>query len=192
MSGHAVLGFDVSPKKMGVGIVRDADGSPVLAGYYPLDGSAEVLAAVLMHVDRVMKVRELVPVFGMVERPFGAVGDVEGAMRAGVALGALEFAARMQWTWLTLDRVEATTWRSRNGIPPRAPKEIEGREPRRRWLKERAVERAVELGFDLPVVGARVRRLSDDAAEGALIARAAWLALENGDAVRIAPPAEAA
>ena len=92
---------------------------------------------------------------------------------------------------MTVDRIDSMRWRPKAGVP-HPPSSLPGRSPERRaWLKEADIARATELGFEVPLVGVRKRRPSDDAANGALIARVAWLQLEAGVAERITePPAE--
>lgn len=170
-----VVGLDVSPTKIGVGVV-DAEGEPLFATYRPIaKGDPDDVRAALLDIDSRIRALEAEVTDLVIERPFGARGDVDGAAETGVTIGMVTYGARILWPWVMPGRIETTTWRSAVGIPVRAPREIVGHNVRRAWLKHRAVERAQALGFDLPIVGVRKRRPSDDAAEGACIARAVWL-----------------
>lgn len=168
-----LLGCDVSETKVGIGVVRDDDGRPVRAAVELLDGPEsvrEVLSALTWSLQGYE------PVFAYIEEPvrFGADGQV----RAGIAVGMLWYALRRHWSAITVDLIKPDVWRSRVGIA-RAPKAL-SQHQRRAWYKARAVDEAEGLGFELPLVGVRVLRPSDDAAEGALLARAAWVDLEAG------------
>ena len=177
MSVPVVLGFDPSKTKIGWGAVADADGAPLWAGYAPCDGSPEGVHRAMADVAGVLRGHGWSPTFALVEYPFGGRGGGHGIFESGVAVGYCEAYARLLWPWLPLDRIGAIHWRPKVGVP-RAPAGLtDGR--RRDWLKAADVDLALQLGFDLPMVGSRKRRPSDDAADGALIARTAWLALES-------------
>ena len=176
-----VLGFDPSKTKLGWGAVRDADGSPVRCGYQPHGGSPEAVHDAIADIAVGLAYDGYEPTFALIEYPFGG-GSTGGnsIFESGVAVGMVELSARLRWG-IPLDRIGASHWRPRVGVPS-PPAELRGKSnatARRDWLKAADVDLARELGFDLPIVGARKRRPSDDAADGALIARAAWLALES-------------
>lgn len=168
-----LLGFDPSTTKLGWGVVRDDDGSPVTCGYTPLDGTPEAIARAVSGIARVLRGRGVEPVAGVVEYPFGG-GQTGGhsIFQSGVAVGMCELAAKMAWPHLELERIGARSWRPKVGVPT-PPKGMTA-DARRDWLKAADVERARELGFDVPIVGVRKRRPSDDAADGGLIARCCW------------------
>ncbi len=191
MTMEIVLGFDPSKTKLGWGAVREDNGAALRAGFSPLDGSPESWLAAMRDVSQWCRFYHLEPVFALVEFPFGGKGSA-GIFDSGVAVGQCELAARLFFPAMTMDRIDSQRWRSKVGVP-RPPAELPGRSAaRRNWLKAADIARAQELGFDIPIVGARKRRPSDDAADGALIARAAWLALEAGDARRLSPERTAA
>lgn len=182
-----VLGLDPSKTKLGWGLVRDDDGSPIRADYEPLSGSPESSHRAIVSIARWLGARGMEPIFALVEYPFGGKGSA-GIFDSGVAVGMVELSARLCWPAMTTDRIDSMRWRPKVGIP-RPPAELPARSPERRnWLKEADIARARELGFDIPIVGARKRRPSDDAADGGLIARVAWLQLEVGPARRIPSP----
>jgi hypothetical protein len=174
----AVLGFDASPSKLGAGAVYDHDGSPALADVFPLDGSPEAMRDALRDVEVALDAAHAEPSLAYIEEPFGGTGDARVVMQTGEALGMLTYALRARWPGLVIDRIHTARWRRMVGVG-RAPEGLSG-SARRKWLKEAAVERALRLGWELPTVGKRPPRPSDDAAEAALIARAAWLDLEAG------------
>lgn len=184
-----VLGLDPSKTKLGWGCVRDDDGSPIRADYEPLDGSPERSHRAIVAIARWLAVRDLEPVFALVEYPFGGKGSA-GIFDSGVAVGMVELSVRLCWPSMPCDRIGAIHWRPKVGVPKAPADYPAGSTARRNWLKEADVARARELGFDIPIVGVRKRRPSDDAADGALIARTAWLRLEAGDAPRRIPSPE--
>lgn len=182
-----VLGLDPSKTKLGWGAVRDDDGSPVRADYEPLDGSPESSHRAVVAIARWLAARGFEPTFALVEYPFGGKGSA-GIFDSGVAVGMVELSVRLCWSSIPCDRIGAIHWRPKAGVP-RPPAELPaGSTARRNWLKEADIARARELGFDIPIVGARKRRPSDDAADGGLIAHVAWKQLEAGAARRIPSP----
>ncbi len=186
MSIPVILGLDASPTKVGWGLLRDDTGAPVACGVQTLDGSPESTRDAISTINLTLDLHGASPIFSWVERPVGGVGNSDSAMKAGEALGMVIYASRAYWPWLTIARAETNKWRGLNGIPTRAPKGLPGRDANRKWFKQKAIERATALGFELPIVGKRVLRPSDDAAEGACIAWAAWAALEANPAWRVA------
>jgi hypothetical protein len=183
-SAPCILGFDPSPSKLGWGVVRDDGGEPVDCGVEQTDGAPENIRRALTGLDRVLRARGLEPCFGYMEKPGGR--GASGGFDEGVACGMVWALARSVWPWLTIDWTTTSHWRSVVGIPTQAPSVVVGDSRRRRWLKDRSVERAQALGFQLPESGKRVVRPSDDAAEGGLIARAAWVDLEANPEWRVA------
>lgn len=182
---QVVLGVDPSKTKVGWGMVNAASGAALRCGSRELDGSPEAVRRFWLDVGRIVRQHDLVPVFALVEYPFGGRGS-KGIFESGVAVGMHELAMRMQWPGLTIDRIDSQRWRSLAGVP-RAPKELPARSTERRnWLKVADCDRATELGFRLPTRGVQVIRPDDDAADGALIAYAAWKQLEAGAARRVA------
>lgn len=179
-----VLGFDPSPTKLGWGAVRDDDGEPVDCGAIEHAGVPEDVHAGLRGLGRVLEARGFEPSFSYMEKPGGR--GASGGFDEGHACGLVWMAARLLWPWLTIDWTTASHWRSVTGVPVKAPAEIVGDSRRRRWLKDRSIERAQALGFQVPESGKRVIRPSDDAAEGALVARAAWVDLEANPEWRVA------
>lgn len=180
-----VLGFDPSKRKLGWGCVHDATGQPLGCGWTELDGSPEQMAEAVARLDVFLDGQDLHPVFALIEYPFGGRGGGHTILESGVALGYLEMAARLRWPWLTFDRMDSKRWRKRAGVPD-APSDLSARSrAKRAWLKQADIDRARDLGFTLPTTGIRVIKLSDDAADGALLAYAGWRMLEAGDAVRV-------
>ena len=178
-----VLGIDPSKTKMGWGVVMDADGSPGPCGAADLDGSPQATWEAIAALDVMLDARAWEPVLVYVEYPFGGRGGGHGIFLSGVAVGLAEMAARRFWPLAAIDRIGSMSWRPKVGLRNRAPA---GVGDSRKWLKAADVVEAQRLGFDVPLVGKRVIRPSDDAADGALIARAAWLDLEAGVAQRLA------
>lgn len=172
----AVLGFDPSKLKLGWGAVRDDTGEPISCGVEPVDGAPELVQAAIRSISRTIDALGVEPVFAYMEKPGGRGSS--GGFDEGEACGMVWMAARARWPWLTIDYTTASHWRSVNGIPTRAPDTVVGEHRRRAWLKAQSVEQAQRIGFQLPEVGKRVVRPSDDAAEGALIARCAFIDLE--------------
>jgi hypothetical protein len=184
MAAPCILGFDASPSKLGWGVVRDDGGEPVDCGVEEVDGAPENVWRALSGLNRVLIARGLEPSFAYMEKPGGR--GASGGFDEGVACGMVRALARRVWPWLTIDWTTTSHWRSAVGLDTRAPDYVEGQAPRRRWLKMQSVDGARALGFVLPDVGVRVVRFSDDAAEGALIARAAWVDLEANPEWRVA------
>jgi len=174
-----VLGLDPSKTKIGWGLVHEDNGSPIHADVAYVDGSPESVRRALGDAAAWMASHNLEPSLAYVEYPFGGRGGGHGIFESGVAVGYCEFAARLFWPRIALDRIDSKRWRRRVGVPT-PPADLPARSTARRdWLKGQDVDLALQLGFELPIVGVRKRRPSDDAADGALIARAAWLALES-------------
>ena len=184
MSAPCILGFDASPSKLGWGVVMDLDGDPVDCGVEEILGTPELVVRALRGLNRVLEARGLEPVFGLMEKPGGRGSS--GGFDEGLACGMVRMAARSLWPWLTIDWTNASHWRTVNGLATKAPADVRGASRRRRWLKDRSVERAQALGFQLPESGTRVVRPSDDAAEGGLIARCGFLDLQANPEWRVA------
>lgn len=167
--GAVTLGFDVSPTKLAAGVVMP-DGSPAFCCYQPFDGSPEYLRDFVGALDFRLRVDQLEPTLAAVEEP---VALRQGQLAAGVVIGMLTYSLYARWPHLELHLRNVSAWRSKVGITA-APKALDEK-ARRAWYKARAIDEATALGFELPLVGKRVLRPSDDAAEAALIARAIWL-----------------
>lgn len=179
MTRSVVLGLDPSKTKIGWGLVDETDGSPIRADVAYVDGSPEGTRRALSDAAAWMAAHDIEPCLAYVEYPFGGRGGGHGIFESGVSVGYCEFAARMFWPRIALDRIDSRRWRNIVGVPS-PPADLPARSTARRdWLKGQDVDLAQQLGFTLPIVGVRKRRPSDDAADGALIARAAWLALES-------------
>lgn len=178
-----VVGIDPSKRKLGWGVVMDADGSPGPCGVAELDGSPQATWAAIADLDVLLDAHGWNPVLVYVEYPFGGKGGGHGIFESGVAVGLVEMAARRFWPSAAIDRIGSMSWRPKVGLRNRAPRDAGDS---RKWLKAQDVLEAQRLGFKLPLTGVRVIRHSDDAADGALIARAAWLDLEAGVVHRLA------
>lgn len=176
-----LLGLDVSPSKVGIGAVLDEDGSPALPATFELVDGPESIRELVGALYFRLGSERLEPMVAYLERPGHAARGGAGQLDAGIAIGMWWFALRHAWPHLVIDTITATAWRSKVGLPrPESwPVKLEAHE-RRRWWKNCAIAEAGRLGFELPEVGKRLRRYSDDAAEGALIARACWLDAEDG------------
>lgn len=181
-----LLGADVSPSKAGIGFVLDETGLPPDDGgpSASFDGISgpEAIGEVVRALALGLHARHLEPMVAYIEQPSHGARGGAGQLDAGIAIGWWWYALRRCWSHLVIDTITADSWRSKVGVKRAGPATWAGMtsNERRRWWKERAIDRAVELGFELPTVGVRVVRPSDDAAEGALIARACWLDAEAG------------
>lgn len=171
MSGPLIMGLDSSPTRLGWGVVRDEDGLSAACGVHHLDGSPEAVRGALRDIERRLADAEVSLCY--VEEVYPPGRGM--AYRTGIALGYVEYAVRARWPWAPIARVTPARWRSVVGIG-HAPASVAGRGARREWLKTRALVVAEQHGF--------TTQGSDDAAEGALIALAAWRELEAGQLAR--------
>lgn len=193
-----ILGLDASKRKLGIGVIaieRLPDGalkwSPARAFSRALDGSPERAYEAVAAIAEWVDVHALEPVFGYFESPQSKGGTV--LFEAGVGIGHLELALRLQWPGIVLDRLQPNTWRSRAGVPVVAPKTVKGVDARRKWHKANAVYHAKDRGFVLPNLGGRggTLKVDDDAAEGGMLAVACVNDILAGRAT-YAPVADAA
>lgn len=160
-----IIGIDSSPLRLGIGVVRDEDGAALGCDVALLDGSPEATAEALSTLGGNMDRHGWEPTLAYLEEVFPPGRGM--AYRAGIALGYVEAGLRGRWPWLTIQRISAPAWRSRVGLVGSG----------RRELKAAAIAHAEELGF--------TPAGSDDAAEASLIARAAWLDVEQGVCLRV-------
>jgi hypothetical protein len=163
MSGPSFLGLDASPHKIGWGAVADRSGRAILCGATSHDGSPEEVRAILGEIDAELAGRSYEVSLIYMERAAFS-GGLDASFRAGDAFGVVRALARVRWPWAPIYPVQPAQWRKSVGVWGK------GRDA----LKRQALLVAGIRKFD--------HQGSDDAAEGALIACAAW---EDGRAGRV-------
>ncbi len=157
-----ILGLDPGTKRIGYGAVRADNGAPVTCGSVDIGAGwfdvavREALAEVARRLPTEAEVCDVV-----VEWMGGGRGGIQSQITLADAAGQIAQAASRRWG-LPVGRRRPQTWKRAVGLPGNC-------------RAEAAIERALELGFCVPVLGRTTRHYDTDAASAACMARAAWV-----------------
>lgn len=130
-----LLGIDVSPKRMGWGLVDLVTGEPVACGMEPIDlpdagwhhqQVARALREVMGHEGRRIVGREQVNSGGEIQAVF--IEDTAGAGKfrqhdAGRAQGMVQAEVERRWPWVTVQFLKPAEWKKLAGLKGNASKD---------------------------------------------------------------------
>lgn len=155
----AVLGLDVSPLRLGWGLVRLDDGTPLGCGMEPIDlpnkgWSHQQVVAALGAVDALCEHRRCeVSVIGIEDPHKSTASGGQSSFMAGRAVQEVVSSCHRRWPHAPLGFLQPSEWRRLAEVPP------DPRDPdnKRRTLKGAALRAAV--GDELAATGYEVMAL---------------------------------
>jgi Holliday junction resolvasome RuvABC endonuclease subunit len=157
-----ILALDPGTKRIGYGAVHADNGAPVTCGSVDIaPGSFDLAVRLALveagrHLPREAEVADVV-----VEWMGGGRAGVQSLITLADAAGQIAQAASQHWS-LPVGRRRPQTWKKAVGLPGNC-------------RAEAAIERAFELGFEVPALGRITRYYDNDAASAACMAKAAWI-----------------
>lgn len=116
-----VAGFDVSPNRMGWGLVRLDDGSPVACGMENIDLPSagwkhQQLAVALGAVERALPDDGEVSICFLEQPWLSPRSGTKSAYSAGRAVQAAQAEVERRWPWAPIEYLQPAEWKSLAGV----------------------------------------------------------------------------